>query len=144
MTDGKAIKKGELWEEYNSTLNRAYIAMRRSFQRSGLTQDQLAAKLGVDKGLISKRLKGVENLTLKTLSFMANAMGCRLEINYVPYSEGRRPEKLRAQMIVCETGVSTIVARGFYGGGDIEVAGGWGTTKNVPMVELRSVAAVAA
>jgi hypothetical protein len=32
-------------------------------------------------------LKGEENFTLKTLSFMATAMNCRLNIQFRPYEE---------------------------------------------------------
>ena len=87
MTDGRPISNGDLWEEYSTNLHGAYNAMRRAFQRSGLSQDALAIKLDADKGLVSKRLHGKENLTLKTLSFMASAFGCRLFVQFVPYDE---------------------------------------------------------
>lgn len=87
MTDGKKLDEGDLWEEYYTNLHRAYNAMRNAFRRSGITQDEIAAKLGVDKSLISRRLNGQENLTLKTLSFMGSALSCRLKIDYVPYEE---------------------------------------------------------
>lgn len=87
MTDGRPISKGDLWEEFSTNLHGAYNAMRSAFQRSGLSQDDLAIKLGADKGLVSRRLHGKENLTLKTLSFMASAVGCRLQVTFVPYEE---------------------------------------------------------
>jgi transcriptional regulator with XRE-family HTH domain len=87
MTGGKPLSKGDLWEEFATNLHDAYNSMRRAFQRSGLSQDELAFSLDADKGLISKRLHGQENLTFKTLSFMASALGCRLAINFVPYNE---------------------------------------------------------
>jgi hypothetical protein len=95
MTGGDPIKKSDLLEEYYTNLHRAYQAMRRAFKlraAQGLTQDSIARMLGVDKALISKRLNGSENLTLKTLSFMATAMKCRLSISYVPYEEVRRAD----------------------------------------------------
>jgi transcriptional regulator with XRE-family HTH domain len=55
------------------------------FAESDLSQDQLAELLGVHKGLISKRLKGSENLTVKTLSQMGTAMKHRLIVSYQPY-----------------------------------------------------------
>ena len=84
MTVGE-LSKSELWEEYYTNLHKAYNAMWQAFKKRGLSQDQIAERLGVDKALISKRLKGTDNLTLKTLSFMASAMECRLTIDYVPY-----------------------------------------------------------
>jgi transcriptional regulator with XRE-family HTH domain len=89
MTGGKTLSKSELLDEYYAVLHDAYSSMRRIFHQlaaGGLTQDDLAERLGVDKALVSKRLRGRENLTLKTLSFMASAMGCRLAIYFVPYS----------------------------------------------------------
>lgn len=87
MTDGKVLARGDLWEEYSTNLHGAYNAMRRAFKWSGLSQDDVAQRLGADKGLTSKRLNGRANLTLKTLSFMASALGCRLTIEFTPYEE---------------------------------------------------------
>lgn len=75
-----------LWDDYYANLHGSYNSMRAGFTMSGLTQDDLACALDVDKSLISRRLNGSENLTLKTLSHMGSAMGCRLTINFVPYS----------------------------------------------------------
>lgn len=92
MAGGSALSKSELLDEYNTVLHDAYSAMRGVFRRlaaGGLTQDDIAERLDVDKALISKRLRGRENLTLKTLSFMASAMGCRLSISFTPYASVR-------------------------------------------------------
>lgn len=93
MTGGKALSKGDLWEEYSTNLHAAYSALRHAFRRSGLTQDELADLLGADKGLTSKRLHGKANLTLKTLSFIASALKCRLQIYFVPYDEVKAVEQ---------------------------------------------------
>src|SRR5262245_32019862 len=93
MTAGKLLSKSDLWEEYYTTLLKAYNAMREAFKKSGLTQDQIAERLGVDKALVSKRLNTRENLTLKTLSFMACAMGYRLTIGYTPYYQVEAPTR---------------------------------------------------
>lgn len=85
--DVHPIARGDRLEEYYTVLQQSFNAMRLAFNEKCLSQDQIAARLGVDKGLISKRLKGQENLTLKTLSFMATAMDCRLQINFIPYDE---------------------------------------------------------
>jgi ribosome-binding protein aMBF1 (putative translation factor) len=92
MADGKRrkISSNELLDEYYAALHSAYDSLLRAFRfrsQFGLTQDDLANRLGVDKGLISKRLRGRENFTLKTLSAMASAMDCRLLISFVPYEE---------------------------------------------------------
>jgi hypothetical protein len=80
------IPKEELLDEYYENLSAAYNAMREGFALSGMTQDDIACALDVDKSLISRRLNGSENLTLKTLSQMGSALGCRLMIKFVPYS----------------------------------------------------------
>ena len=64
--------------------------MRAAFEArsdKGLTQDDLACTLAVDKALISRRLNGEDNLTLKTCSFMATAMRCRLVVSFQPYED---------------------------------------------------------
>ena len=89
MTGGSVavkIPKEELLDEYYENLHGAYNAMRERFVASVLTQDHIAGALDVDKSLISRRLNGSENLTLKTLSHMGSAMNCRLAITFVPYS----------------------------------------------------------
>jgi hypothetical protein len=91
MTDGDAISHRipdeQLLEEYYICLHGAYNAMRIAFEESGLVQDQLAERLGIDKSLVSRRLNGTENLTLKTLSYMGTAMGYRPMISYTPFDQ---------------------------------------------------------
>jgi len=89
MSDGKPLSRGDLWEEYSTNLHGAYDAMRTTFRQSGLSQDDIAERLSADKGLISRRLNGSENLTFKSLSFMASAMECRLTVMFTPYREVR-------------------------------------------------------
>jgi transcriptional regulator with XRE-family HTH domain len=90
MTDGKTVlSKDTLWQDYYANLKTALSSMRDIFrirsETEGITQDEIAAALNIDKSLVSRRLKGEENFTLKTLSFMASAMRCRLQINFRPY-----------------------------------------------------------
>jgi transcriptional regulator with XRE-family HTH domain len=85
-----AIPQEILWDDYYENLHGAYNSMRERFAgcaAAGLTQDHLATMLDVDKSLISKRINGKENLTLKTLSFMATAMECRIIVSFVPYEQ---------------------------------------------------------
>src|SRR5689334_1840996 len=62
----------------------AQFEMRRAFAKeakeSGITQDEIAERLGVDKSLISRRMRGRSNPTLETLSDMARAMDCRVSL----------------------------------------------------------------
>jgi transcriptional regulator with XRE-family HTH domain len=93
MTAGKKgdrIPEPILAEDYYDNLHRAHASMRDAFAlraSEGLSQDDIAAMLNADKALISKRLKGLENLTLRTLSYMASALTCRLLILFQPHEE---------------------------------------------------------
>ncbi len=81
-----SISTDILLDDYYANLHGAYNSMRECFLASGLSQDEVAESLDVDKSLISRRLNGSENLTLKTLSYMGTAMGYRLSITFVPYA----------------------------------------------------------
>jgi transcriptional regulator with XRE-family HTH domain len=96
MTDGSAIKRlpeTDLLDDFYDSMHRAYSHLRVAFKRraetQGLSQDDLATKLGSNKAIISKRLRGRENLTLKSLSYMASALDCRLNVTFEPYEEIR-------------------------------------------------------
>jgi hypothetical protein len=81
------IPAAELWDDYYACLHGAYNALNDTFLAWGSTQDELAARLGIDKSLVSKRLNGRENLTIKTMSHMGTGMGYRLVMYYVPYDQ---------------------------------------------------------
>lgn len=80
------ISDSVFWDDYYENLHAAYNSLRDTFKSSGLSQDDLAARLGVNKSVISRRLNGSENLTIKTLSQMGTAMECRLITTYQPYA----------------------------------------------------------
>jgi transcriptional regulator with XRE-family HTH domain len=89
MTDGNmphSIPVSVFWDDYYENLHAAYNSLRDTFKSSGLSQDELASRLGVNKSVISRRLNGSENLTIKTLSQMGTAMECRLITTYQPYA----------------------------------------------------------
>src|SRR5277367_5222678 len=79
------VSPAEVWDEYYIALHGAHNALRTAFAESGMSQEQLAARLGIDKALVSKRLNGSDNLTIKTLSHMGTAMGYRLIMGFHPY-----------------------------------------------------------
>ena len=90
MIDGmkaEPISQAILMEDYYDALHHAYNSMRTVFrirERNGLTQEEIADSLEVDKSLISRRIKGRENMTLKTLSGMATVLDCKLIIEFKP------------------------------------------------------------
>jgi transcriptional regulator with XRE-family HTH domain len=94
MTDGtKYLKLAEdvLLDDYYACLHDAYDSMRDAFEArahdEGLTQEDIATQLDVDAGLISRRLSGTENISLRTLSNMGSAMRCRVTVKFWPYEE---------------------------------------------------------
>ena len=90
MIDGSAsirIPPSVFWDDYYETLHAAYYAMRTAFAESGMAQEELAERMGVDPSLISRRLNGSENLTLKTMSHMGTGMGRRLTLAFCPYDQ---------------------------------------------------------
>ena len=91
----KPLSKTELARDYSSALHKAFNAMADAFdakaEKGEISQDDLAKLLNVNKGLISGRLNGTKNLTLRTLSEMASALDCYLLINFEPY-EPRKQE----------------------------------------------------
>src|SRR5258708_34367211 len=55
-------------------------ALARALRSSGLTQSDLATRLGKTKGFVSQILGGGKNLTLRTLADVAGALGCKVQI----------------------------------------------------------------
>jgi transcriptional regulator with XRE-family HTH domain len=82
-------------EEFYIALQRAYRAMREAFltrrQKSDINQQVIADRLGWDKALVSRRLHGRANLTFKTMSALATAMDCRLNVEFMEYDDMRVP-----------------------------------------------------
>lgn len=82
------IPEKTLLSEYYANKHRAYNSMMDVFdelaEKEGLTQENLATLLCVNKGVVSRRLNGSANITLKTLSNMATALKCKLSINFQP------------------------------------------------------------
>ena len=57
-------------------------------RQSGLTQKQLAERTGIAQGDISKLENGSANPSVRTLLRLADGMGMRLKIEFVPKSAG--------------------------------------------------------
>lgn len=51
-------------------------AIQNAFEKSGMKQQELAVKLGVDRSTVNKRLLGRDNLTLRTIADFAWALDC--------------------------------------------------------------------
>ncbi|HSS50950.1 MAG TPA: helix-turn-helix transcriptional regulator [Thermoanaerobaculia bacterium] len=71
--DPDGLRQEELILDATETLARA-------LRSSGLTQSELAARLGKTKGVVSQILGGGKNLTLRTLADVAGALACKVRI----------------------------------------------------------------
>ena len=64
------------FEELLLEVNEQIVAQ---LQRSGMRRSELADKLGVSRAFVTKLLSGEENVTLKTLVRVANALGTKVQ-----------------------------------------------------------------
>ena len=82
LEDARGLRQEELIIEVTEALARA-------LRSSGLTQSELAARLGKTKGFVSQIMGGGNNLTLRTLADVAGAIGCRVQVKLVSEKKGR-------------------------------------------------------
>lgn len=59
-------------------------ALHTSMETQGITRSELADRLGTSRAFITKLLGGQENLTLKTLVRVANALEMKVDAKFVP------------------------------------------------------------
>jgi transcriptional regulator with XRE-family HTH domain len=81
LEDARGLRQEELIVEVTEALARA-------LRSSGLTQSELAARLGKTKGFVSQIMGGGNNLTLRTLADVAGAIGCRVQVKLVSKEKG--------------------------------------------------------
>jgi transcriptional regulator with XRE-family HTH domain len=74
----RAEVKGEIFRDIRQVLHEK--------KKDGFTQKQLAQRLGIDEGLLSRRLKGENDLQLETLADLARGLDCKLEVQVVSLS----------------------------------------------------------
>jgi transcriptional regulator with XRE-family HTH domain len=65
-------------------------AIAKVLNEEGISQTELARRLGTTKGYVSQLLNGGRNLTLKTLADVADALGCVIEVCLQDEAEFRR------------------------------------------------------
>jgi transcriptional regulator with XRE-family HTH domain len=80
--DARGLRQEELIVEVTEALARA-------LRTSGLTQAEIANRLGKTKGFVSQIMGGGNNLTLRTLADVAGAIGCRAQVNLVHEAKGK-------------------------------------------------------
>jgi antitoxin HicB len=62
----------------------ATCALSEELERQGLTKAGLAERMGRTRGDISQVFSGSRNLTLRTLAELADALGCKVQLEVVP------------------------------------------------------------
>ncbi|MDB1122404.1 helix-turn-helix transcriptional regulator [Vibrio sp. kj40-1] len=82
----KALSDAEVKHEYDAleaefNFIHALLCMR---QNAGLTQYEVAERMGTKEANISRLEKGNGNPTIKTLTKYAKACGCQLDLSYKP------------------------------------------------------------
>ncbi|EAT59266.1 helix-turn-helix domain-containing protein [Chlorobium ferrooxidans] len=84
----REAKKDEVFLKEYEALAPAYAFVRELLlarQRSGLTQEAIASKIGTTKSAISRLESGGKHIpSITTLRKYAEALGCELEIKLVP------------------------------------------------------------
>ena len=73
-SDGRKAAEDKAWEEYNA---QSLLDARKN---AGLTQQELADRIGANKGYISRLERGLTVPTVSTLYRIAAAMGLTVEL----------------------------------------------------------------
>ena len=107
MTDRKLAKRipeEQLAEHWFAFMHRLMGKLQQAFlaesRATGLTQQDIADRLGKSPSFISRRLRGQQNMTIRTMHDMARAMGCRLDVDLRPLRSlqpANRPSYLDAR-----------------------------------------------
>lgn len=69
-----------------------------SRSKAGLSQQDLAAKLGINRATINKRLLGQDNLTLRSIADLAWAMDSDIDFKIIPRMPQRNTNSYRAEV----------------------------------------------
>ena len=76
----RALMKRHIFREIRRVYKKAH-------EENGISQKEIATKLSADPGLVSRKLKGQENLTLNSIADLFLAIGARLEFKGSLFSE---------------------------------------------------------
>jgi transcriptional regulator with XRE-family HTH domain len=85
----RPIPKRELLAYQADLKGTIFRQIREAFSRlkkNGFTQKDLAIKIGMNEGQLSRRLRGDYDLRLETLSDLARGLDCRIDVRVAPLS----------------------------------------------------------
>ena len=69
----------------------AAIVIAQCLERCGMSQRELAQRLGISEGRVSQILSAESNPTVKTLARIGRALGCRLQLELVTLHRSQEP-----------------------------------------------------
>jgi transcriptional regulator with XRE-family HTH domain len=95
------IPKDALTEQWYGLLHRVLGKLQAAFRKSGLTQEAIGRRIGKSPTVISRCLRGKENMTLRTMHEIARGMNCRLRIELDSLDEvqpANRPRRGEQQL----------------------------------------------
>ena len=69
--------------------------LRLALDDAGLRQKDVAEKLAVKPAVVSRWLSGKSNIGVRTLSDLAWAIGCELDVDFIDRASGKRTGELR-------------------------------------------------
>lgn len=67
---------------YDEILEDFYTTVNKQLQRTGVSQVELAKRLGVSKSYVTKALKDGRSLSLKTMIMLTDALGLTLTVRF--------------------------------------------------------------
>ena len=73
-SESRRMTEDKAWEEYNAQI------LLDARKKAGLTQQELAKRIGADKGYISRVERGLITPSVSTLYRIASAMGLTVEL----------------------------------------------------------------
>jgi transcriptional regulator with XRE-family HTH domain len=73
--------------DFKGSIFRQIREMFARLKETGFTQKELAEKIDMDKGHLSRRLRGDYDLQLETLSDLARGLNCRIDVRLTPLSD---------------------------------------------------------
>jgi hypothetical protein len=85
-----AVSKRELLAYQADVKGSIFRQIRERFARlkqSGFTQKEWAARIDMDEGHLSRRVRGDYDLQLETLSDLARGLECRINVQLMPLAE---------------------------------------------------------
>lgn len=96
-TAEQALRSPEFAEGYERGFQafRLGVMLKAARQKAGLTQAEVARRLGTHKSAISRMENHAEDIRLTTLQRFAEAVGCVLSLELRPEAEGQIPTVLR-------------------------------------------------